>query len=132
LLQNNPYLGNFVNQHSELFAADRTLKLDDRRVKGELAGAVLLKQVLPTIETPQTLPVAIPVRATNDNRAYVATLVSSKEVAPEVLDGQNRHEIAHELATHAIFGYLSDSSETHSLHASERRIPVAEALWHNR
>ncbi len=132
LLARNPYLAHFVNERSELFTANRTLTKDNRRIKGEFAGAVMLKSALPTIETPQDIAVALPVRGTHDNRAYLATVVSSEALNEEVLGRQDRKALAQEAAVVAVYGYLNEEIEAQNLFAEERRQHVAEVLWRRR
>ena len=132
LLARNPYLSMFVNDHSELFTANRTLAKDNRRVKGEYAGAVMLKSTLPTVETPQNIAVALPVRGTHDNRAYVAASIPSELIDQAVIERQERKPLAHEVASIAIFGYLSEEIEAQKLFVEERRQHIAEVLWRRR
>ena len=132
LLARNPYLSMFVNDHSELFTANRTLTIEDRRVRGEYAGAVMLKPTLPTVKTPQNIAIALPVRGTHDNRAYVAASLSSEIIDQDVIERQDRKALAHEVASVAIFGYLNDEIEAQKLFAEERRQHLAELLWRRR
>jgi len=138
----NRYLATLASgsANPRYFELSRSVKHGDKKVKGELAGAVMFGHRLPIGRSiagspnEAKIPVAVPIHGTHDHRGYVAVEVPASSLDRRLMIDHTTsvNEIAAHVASTGVHGYLRGEIPGIPLQALEQKMPLWDAMRRSR